>query len=92
MDTLFSYMDLIGPTFFSVLSVGLLRKKTRWLCYATVLLSIGAELIPLSINALGLTACITCLVALMVGDFLRTHYVVNPMLRIRMLGFRRLLG
>lgn len=73
MDMLFTYMDLIAPTFLSVLSVALFRKRTRWLCYVTVALAITAELISLSTNVIGLTACIACLVALLVGDFIRTH-------------------
>ncbi len=90
MDTLFTYMDLIAPTLLSVLSVALFRKRTRWLCYATVVLAIAAELIA-STNVIGLTACVVCLVALVVGDFIRTHYVVGAFLHLRTSTVRRLL-
>lgn len=90
MDTLFTNLDMIAPTFFSLLSVLLFRKHTRWLCYITVLLAIGAELIPLSVNFIGLSACVACLGALIIGDVLRSYHISHPFLRLRMLGIKRL--
>lgn len=92
METLLSTLNVIGPSFFSLLSVALLRKHTRWLCYITVLLSIWAELIPMTINVIGLFVCIACLVALVIADFVRTHYhVTRPFLHWRILGLKHLL-
>lgn len=91
MNMSLTYLNLIAPSFFSLMAVALFRKRTRGLCYTTVLLAIWAELIPMTINAWGLTTCLACLAVLVVGHIVQTYHISNPLIRLRMLGFKRLL-
>jgi hypothetical protein len=67
------------PTLLAIFTLVLFTPKTRWLCYFAICLAIGSEFIPSTVNVAGLMTCITCLVALIIGDILRskTHYRQN---------------
>lgn len=74
---MFAFIESILPTFMAILALALFTKQTRKLCYATVSLSILAELIPLSINPMALFACSACLVAMIVVDLLQSFDVMH---------------
>lgn len=90
MVTLFTTLNHWAPTLFAVLAVVSFRKRTRALCYTLAVLTIWAELIPMTINVAGLLACVACLAALVVADILRMHSITHPILRVRTLGMSRL--
>jgi hypothetical protein len=79
MDTLIlTHLEAIAPTVIAILSLVMFTAKTRWYCYAAVILAIGAELIPLTINMTALFACVACLVALLFSEYLQSHHVTHP--------------
>lgn len=78
MDTLLTNLETIAPTFFAIMAVVMFTRRTRWLCYATVILAIGAELIPVPINITAFSACCACLVALLFSEILRTWNITHP--------------
>jgi|GEM_PF-1791379 len=78
-------LDVVVPTFMSILALVLFTPKTKWLAFSTILLSIVAELIPTTINVAALIACISCLGGALFLNYLRTHFQFefNPALRQR---------
>ncbi len=78
METILTHMEAIAPTFLAIMSLIMFTKQTRWLCYATVVLAIIAELIPMTLNLTALLACITCLAALLASEFLRKFNITHP--------------
>jgi hypothetical protein len=85
MNTLLTYLDLIAPSFFALLAIACFRKRTRLLCYITVLLAICAELIPLTINTVALSVCVASLVAIIVADAVRAYMSRHPQVQQRIL-------
>lgn len=71
------FIESIIPTFIAILSLALFTKQTRKLAYATVSLSIFAELVPLEINALALFACTACLAAMLILDLLNAIHLLK---------------
>jgi hypothetical protein len=72
MDTtVLTHLEAIAPTFIAIMSVVMYTKKTRWLCYIAVVLAIGAELVPLTVNMTALLACVSCLVALLFAELVK---------------------
>lgn len=79
MDTtLLIELEAVIPTFLAVMSLVLFTTKTRWFSYAIILLAIGAELMPLTVNITALLACVSCFIGLLVREFMQTHNLEKP--------------
>ncbi len=69
MDSLLINLEAIVPTFLAIMSLVLFTPKTRWFSYSIILLAIGTELIPLTVNITALMACAFCFVGLLVREY-----------------------
>lgn len=70
-------IEIVIPTVMSILALALFTQRTRWLAYATVVLSITSELMSTEINPTALAVCISCFVGLILLDSLRTYNNLN---------------
>ena len=73
MDTILFELEAVVPIFLAVMSLVLFTPKTRWFSYAIILLAIGAELIPNTINMTALLGCTSCFFGLLLREFMLTH-------------------
>lgn len=80
MDVLLLNIEAFIPIFLAIMSLVLFTAKTRWFSYAIVSLAIIAELLPLVINTTALTACIFCLIALLVRELMEAHRLEKQLL------------
>ncbi len=67
-------MDILTliPAVASIFALSVFSRRTRWLCYSLVNLSILAE-IPAPVNLTALIVCIACLFGLFAAEFLRPN-------------------
>ena len=74
METsLLMQLEAVIPTFLAIMSLVLFTTKTRIFSYSIILLAIGAELIPFSVNTTALFACVFCFIGLLIREYMQTH-------------------
>jgi len=71
-------IQVLLPTFVAIISLTMFTKRTRYLCYTAVTLSIVAELVPTTIDSTALIACVFSLCALLFMEVLRAWNILNP--------------
>lgn len=72
-----SSLDVVVPTFMSILALVFFTEKTKWLSYTTIALSILAELVPATLNLAALIACVSCFGGALFIHYLRAHFGIN---------------